>query len=80
LKPWTSGEPALPSSSTELEVSHGLEHWKGTQEIWLTFRHRFLQAQDRCNPKSKKSSEGGRRPALMSKKLIGKVEWKKKVC
>ena len=34
----------------------------GAQESWLTSKHHFLQAQDWCIPKSKKSGKGGRRP------------------
>ncbi|GAB0208568.1 mitochondrial enolase superfamily member 1 [Grus japonensis] len=52
---------------------------KGVQENWSVFKHHFLQAQDRCIPKSKKSSKGGRRPAWMSKELLEKLKGKKEV-
>ena len=53
---------------------------RGVQESWLLLNHRFLHAQDWCNPMSKKSSTGGRRPAWMSKELLAKLTWKRKVC
>jgi len=52
---------------------------RGVQESWILFKHHFLHAQDQCIPMSKKSSKGGRRPAWVSKKLLAKLKWKKKV-
>ena len=52
---------------------------RGVQRSWLIFKHHFLHAQDLCIPISKKSSEGGRRPAWMSKELLAKVKGKRKV-
>ncbi|GAB0182218.1 hypothetical protein GRJ2_000687100 [Grus japonensis] len=52
---------------------------KGAQESWSVFKHRFLQAQDQCIPKNRKSSKGGRRPAWMSKELLEKLKRKKEV-
>jgi len=52
----------------------------GLQESWSLFKHHFLHTQDRCIPMSKKSSKGGRRPAWMSKQVLAKLKWKKKVC
>ncbi|PKU30268.1 glycerol kinase [Limosa lapponica baueri] len=49
------------------------------QESWLIFKHHFLQAQDRCIPRSKKSGKGGRKPAWMNRELLEKLRWKKKV-
>ncbi|GAB0203352.1 hypothetical protein GRJ2_002800800 [Grus japonensis] len=51
---------------------------KGTQESWSVFKHHFLQAQDRCVLKSIKTSKG-RRPAWISKELLGKFKGKKEV-
>jgi len=52
---------------------------RGFQESWSLFKHHFLHAQDRCVRMSKKSSKGGRRPAWMSKELLVKRKWKRKV-
>jgi len=52
---------------------------RGVQESWLLFQHHFLHAQDWCIPVIKKSRKGGRRPVWMSKKLLAKLKWKKKV-
>ncbi|GAB0209397.1 mitochondrial enolase superfamily member 1 [Grus japonensis] len=52
---------------------------KGAQESWSIFKHHFLQAQDWCILKSKKSSKGSRRPAWMSKELLEKLKGKKEV-
>ncbi|PKU38009.1 rna-directed dna polymerase from mobile element jockey-like [Limosa lapponica baueri] len=49
------------------------------QESWLIFKHHFLQAQDQCIPRSKKSGKGGRKPAWMSRELLEKLRWKKEV-
>jgi len=49
------------------------------QESRSLFKHYFLHAQYWCTPTSKKSSKGGRRPAWMSKELLGKLKWKRKV-
>lgn len=51
---------------------------KGALESWLIFKHRVLQAQDRCIPMRKKSSKGGKRPAWMGKELLGNLKQKKK--
>jgi len=52
---------------------------RGVQESWSLFKHHFLQAQDWCIPLSKKSREGGRRPAWMTKELLAELRWKRKV-
>ncbi|GAB0180066.1 mitochondrial enolase superfamily member 1 [Grus japonensis] len=52
---------------------------RGVQENWSILKHHFLQAQDQCIPKSKKSSKGVRRPAWMSKELLEKLKGKKEV-
>ncbi|GAB0183643.1 mitochondrial enolase superfamily member 1 [Grus japonensis] len=49
------------------------------QESWSIFKHHFLQAQDQCILKSKKSSKGGVRLARMSKELLEKLKGKKEV-
>ncbi|GAB0206764.1 mitochondrial enolase superfamily member 1 [Grus japonensis] len=50
---------------------------KGAQESWLIFKHHFLQAQDQCIPKNRKTRKGGRRPAWMSKEPLEKLKGKK---
>ena len=52
---------------------------KGAQESWLAFKDHFLQAQDRCFPKRKKSAKGYRGPAWLSRELLKKLKWKKEV-
>ncbi|XP_074451776.1 uncharacterized protein LOC141746694 [Larus michahellis] len=52
---------------------------KEAQESWLVFKDQFLQAQDRCIPKRKKSAKGRRRPAWLSRELLKKLKWKKEV-
>ncbi|PKU40746.1 rna-directed dna polymerase from mobile element jockey-like [Limosa lapponica baueri] len=52
---------------------------RGAQESWLIFKHRFLQSQDWCIPKSKKTGRGSRRPAWLSRELLKKLKWKKEV-
>jgi len=52
---------------------------RGVQESSSLFKHHFLHAQDWCIAMNKKSSKGGRRPAWMSKKLLAKLKWKRKV-
>ncbi|KAM6381950.1 uncharacterized protein FN964_003655 [Alca torda] len=52
---------------------------KGAQESRLIFKDHFLQAQDRCIPKRKKSAKGRRRPAWLSRELQKKLKWKKEV-
>lgn len=52
---------------------------KGAQGRWLIFKHRFFEAHDFCIIESKKSCKGGRKPARMSKDLMEKYKWKKKV-
>ncbi|GAB0204618.1 mitochondrial enolase superfamily member 1 [Grus japonensis] len=52
---------------------------RGVQESWSIFKHHFLQAQDWCIPKNRKSSKGGRRLAWMSKELLEKLKRKKEV-
>jgi len=49
---------------------------RGIQKNWSLFKRHFLHAQDRCIPMSKKSSKEGRRPAWMSKELLGELKWK----
>ncbi|PKU42895.1 rna-directed dna polymerase from mobile element jockey- hypothetical protein [Limosa lapponica baueri] len=81
LQPRTSGGLTLTSSRNCLEKSHGLGLWKvgGAQESWLIFKYRFLQAQDRCIPKSKKSGKGSRRLVWLSRELLKKLKWMKEV-
>ncbi|PKU41029.1 rna-directed dna polymerase from mobile element jockey-like [Limosa lapponica baueri] len=45
----------------------------------MTLKYRFLQAQNLCIPKSKKSGKGSRRPVWLSRELIKKLKWKKEV-
>ena len=45
----------------------------------MLFNHRFLHAQEQCIPLSKKSSKGGRRPALVNKELLAEIRQKRKV-
>jgi len=52
---------------------------RGVQECWLLFKHHFLHAQEQCIPLRKKSSKGGRRPALMKNELLAELRWKRKV-
>jgi len=52
---------------------------RGVQETWSLFKRHFLHAQDWCILMSKKSRKVGRRPALMSKELLAKLRWKKKI-
>jgi len=52
---------------------------RGVHESWSLFKHHFLHAQDRCIPVSKKSSKGGTRRVWMSKELLAKLRWKRKV-
>jgi len=70
----------LASSRTDLEefCVRALEA-QGVQESWSLFKHRFLHAQDRCIPLSKKSSKVGRRPAWISKDLLAELKCKRKV-
>ncbi|PKU44100.1 rna-directed dna polymerase from mobile element jockey-like [Limosa lapponica baueri] len=49
------------------------------RNIWLVFKHHFLQAQDRRIPKSKKSGKGSRTPVWLSRELLKKMKWKKEV-
>lgn len=39
----------------------GVLEGKGAQVNWSTLKHHFFQAQNQCNPNSKKSGKGGRR-------------------
>jgi len=50
------------------------------QENVLLFKHHFIYAQGWCIPMSKKSSKGGRTPAWVSKLLLAKLKWRRKVC
>ncbi|PKU44704.1 glycerol kinase [Limosa lapponica baueri] len=52
---------------------------KGAQESWAIFKHCFLQAQDQCIRKSKKSGKGSRRPVWLSRELLKKLKRKKEV-
>jgi len=52
---------------------------RGLQESWSLFKHHFLHARDRCSSMSKKSSKARRRPAQISKELLAKLKWKRKV-
>ncbi|GAB0181788.1 mitochondrial enolase superfamily member 1 [Grus japonensis] len=52
---------------------------KEAQETWSIFKHHFLQAQNRCILKNKKSSKRGQIPAWMSKELLEKLKGKKEV-
>jgi len=52
---------------------------RGVHKSWLLFKHHFLHSQDWCIPMNKKSSKGGRRPAWISKELLAKLKWKRKV-
>ncbi|GAB0208055.1 hypothetical protein GRJ2_003271200 [Grus japonensis] len=50
---------------------------RGAQDSWLIFKGHLLQAQEPCIPTKKKSSKNTRRPAWMTKELLGKVKPKK---
>ncbi|PKU45830.1 rna-directed dna polymerase from mobile element jockey-like [Limosa lapponica baueri] len=50
---------------------------RGAHESWLILRHHFLQAQDRCIPKRKKTGKRSRRPVWLSRELLKKLKWKK---
>ncbi|GAB0207593.1 mitochondrial enolase superfamily member 1 [Grus japonensis] len=50
---------------------------RGAQDSWLIFRGHLLQAQERCIPTKKKSSNSTKRPPWMNKELLGKVKQKK---
>ena len=52
---------------------------RGVQESWLISKHHFLQAEDWCISKGKKSSKGGRRPARMTQELLANLKQKKEV-
>ena len=52
---------------------------RGIQEIWLLFKHQFLNTHDRCILLREKSGKGGRRPAWMSKELLAELRRKRKV-
>ena len=52
---------------------------KRAQESWLTFSHHFFQVQDWCIPRSKKLGKSGRGHIWMSKEIMEKCKWKKKV-
>jgi len=52
---------------------------RGVQERCWLLKHHLLCAEDRCVPLSKRSSKGGRRTAWMSKELLAKLKWKRKV-
>jgi len=49
------------------------------QECWLLFKCNFLHSQERCIPLRKTLSKGGRRPAWLTKQLLGEIRWKRKV-
>lgn len=52
---------------------------KRAQESWLTFNYHFFQAQDWCIPRSKKLGKSSRGHIWMSKEIMEKCKWKKKV-
>ena len=52
---------------------------RGVQERWTVIKDHFLRSQGRCIPRRKKSGRGARKPAWMSKELLGKLKWKKEV-
>jgi len=52
---------------------------RAVEDSWSLFKHPFLHVQDRCIPLSKKSGKGGRTPAWMSKELLAKFKYKRKV-
>ncbi|NWT63551.1 RTJK polymerase, partial [Erythrocercus mccallii] len=52
---------------------------KGAEASWLTFKHHFLQAQDQCIPKCRKSSKRVRRPAWLSRELLLKLKQKREI-
>jgi len=50
---------------------------KDIEEIWLLFKDAFLRAQELSVPLNKKVCRGGRKPAWLSKNLLGKLRAKK---
>lgn len=60
-----------------LEEKGNIDH---LQERWSIFKQHFLQAQDQCIPICKKSSEGVRTLAWMSRELLVNLKWKREIC
>jgi len=52
---------------------------KGAQDGKLAFKDHFFQAQDQSTLTGRKSRKGARRPAWLNSKLLGKLEWKRRV-
>ncbi|KFP87215.1 hypothetical protein N311_12073, partial [Apaloderma vittatum] len=52
---------------------------KGAQEIWSVFKDHFFQAQDQHIPTGRKSRKRSRRPAWLTKDLLGRLRWKRRV-
>ncbi|GAB0210007.1 hypothetical protein GRJ2_003466500 [Grus japonensis] len=50
---------------------------RGAQDSWLIFKGHLLQAQERCIPTKRKSSNSTKRPPWMNKEVLGKVKQKK---
>lgn len=50
---------------------------KDVEESWLLFEHAFLRAQELFIPVNTKAGRGGRKPAWLSKDLLGKLKAKK---
>jgi len=49
------------------------------EQTWQFFKDNFLRAQELSIPQYMKSSKGGRRPAWLSKDLMGKLRVKKEM-
>ncbi|KFP90774.1 hypothetical protein N311_01836, partial [Apaloderma vittatum] len=52
---------------------------KRAQDSWLIFKDHFFQAQDQCIPGGRKSRKRARRPTWLTRDLLGKLRWKKRV-
>jgi len=50
---------------------------RGAQKRWLIFKDHFLQTQDQCVPRKRKSGRNARRPAWMNKELLDKLKHRK---
>ena len=52
---------------------------KGAQDSWLAFKGCFFRAQDQSIPAGRKSRKGARRPTCLSRELVEKLKWKRRV-
>ncbi|KFP90859.1 hypothetical protein N311_02457, partial [Apaloderma vittatum] len=52
---------------------------KGAQESWSVFKDHFFQAQNQGIPAGRKSIKRSRRPAWLTRDLLGRLRWKGRV-